>query len=127
MQKRSVFFFSLMALGLVIAMFQYIAHVYFLYWVWWWTDILMHFLGGVFIAGCTLWFVEYEIPRSWRRQVPHFFVALLAILVVGVAWEVFEWVTGMYTERNYSLDTTMDLAMDVVGMLTAYLLFKKLS
>ena len=67
----------------------------------------------------------FEVPIGLRSYIPQFLVTFVAIIIVGVAWEVFEYVTGMYNVANYTLDTTLDLATDVGGMLFAYLLFKK--
>lgn len=125
MKERMVSGVSIVFLALVIALFQFLANEYYLYWKWWWADIVMHFLGGLFIASGVLWWLRFEIPVGLRSRVPKFLTALLAIIVVGVAWEVFEYVTGMYNAVNYTLDTTLDLATDVGGMLFAYLLFKK--
>lgn len=127
MNRRRLFFIGLCALGLLIALFQFLAHAYFLYWAWWWADIVMHFLGGLFVSGFVLWWLAYEVPVGLRGKLPRFAIAFIMVLVVGVSWEVFEYVTGMYNELNYSLDTTTDLATDVLGMLVAYLLFKKLT
>ncbi len=125
MKERMVSGVSIVFLALVIALFQFLANEYYLYWKWWWADIVMHFLGGLFVSASVLWWLRFEIPVGLRSRVPKFLTALLAIIVVGVAWEVFEYVTGMYNAVNYTLDTTLDLATDVGGMLFAYLLFKK--
>ena len=125
MKERAVSGISIVFLALVIALFQALANEYYLYWEWWWADIVMHFLGGLLIASGVLWWLHFEIPVGLRSQVPKFLTALLAIIVVGVAWEVFEYVTGMYNAVNYTLDVTLDLVTNVGGMLFAYLLFKK--
>lgn len=123
MHIRSVFGIVWITLGLLIAVLQWIAHVHYLYFLWWWADIVMHFLGGFFIALGILWFVRFEVPISIRHRVPLFFTTLIGVLLVGVAWEVFERVFGAYGAVNYVFDTTIDLMMDVVGMLVAYVIF----
>lgn len=114
---------SLLALALLIAGLHYLANEFYLYWAWWWFDILMHFLGGALVAGSVLWLTRFEVPISIRHTIPRFTVAFLAVLTIGILWEVLEWVTGAYSALNYTLDTVLDIAMDIVGMLAAYLLF----
>jgi len=125
MHRRTILGISLALLGLLIALFQFLANEYYLYWEWWWADILMHFLGGLFIAGSVLWFIRFEVPVGLRARVPVFVTTLVLTLLVGIAWEVFEYLTDSASAINYTLDTTLDLALDVVGMLAAYVLIKR--
>lgn len=125
MNRRTLFFILLMGLGLVIALFQFLANEYYLYWMWWWADVVMHFLGGLFVAGGILWWLRYEVPIKIRALLPVFLTTFVLLLIVGVAWEVFEFVTDSYGALNYVRDAGMDIAMDIVGMLVAYLIFKK--
>lgn len=125
MHRRTLLGALLALLGLVIALFQFLANEYYLYWEWWWADILMHFLGGFFIAGSVLWFIRFEVPVGLRARVPVFVTTFALTLLVGIAWEVFEYLTDSASAINYTLDTTLDLAMDVVGILAAYVLIKR--
>lgn len=125
MHPRTVSGVALALLGLLIALFQFLANEYYLYWEWWWADILMHFLGGAFIAGGVLWLIRFEVPLGLRPRVPVFLATLVLTLLVGVAWEVFEYVTDSASAINYTLDTSLDIAMDVVGMLVSYLIMKR--
>lgn len=124
-QSRTKLFFSLMVLGFVIAILHFIASMYYLYFEWWWFDIMMHVFGGIFIAGSALWFLKYEVPARFQRRVPPFLFAFVSIAVIGVMWEWFELLTGMYSAVNYTLDTTLDLLSDVAGMLIAYTIFSR--
>ena len=126
MHQRTVSGLLIALLALSIALLQFLATTFFLYWVWWWFDIVMHFLGGVFIGSSMLWLIRYEVPVSIRHRIPIFLTTFLGVLAVGVLWEVFEYVTGLYAAVNYTLDTTLDLAMDIVGMLLAYLVLNRL-
>lgn len=112
------------ALALFIAALHFAAGVYFLYWSVWWFDILMHFLGGLFISASTLWLLRFEVPPGIRTRIPVFITVFAVALAVGVLWEVFEKITGAYNAVNYTLDTATDIAMDIVGMLSAYGIFK---
>jgi glycopeptide antibiotics resistance protein len=44
-----------------------------------------------------------------------FGVAILAIILVGIGWEIFELSTGIPREENFVFDTTLDLIMDLIG------------
>jgi len=125
MNQRTAVGISILSLALLIALFQYLASAYYLYWVWWWADIVMHFLGGLLIGGAVLWWIRYEIPMSIRMHLPVFLTTFLAVVSVGVLWELFELFTDSYSAINYTVDTASDLGMDVVGMLVAYGLFKR--
>lgn len=113
------------ALALLIATLHFMANIYFLYWSVWWFDILMHFLGGLFIGASALWLLRFEVPPGLRTRIPVFITVFAVVLTVGVLWEVFEKITGAYNAINYTLDTATDIAMDVVGMLAAYLIYKR--
>lgn len=123
MHRRTVFALIWVVLGISIAALQLTAHTFYLYYLWWWADIVMHFLGGFFVALGILWFIRFEVPISWRHYVPVFLTTLIGTLAVGVGWEVFERVFDAYAARNYVLDTTLDILMDIVGMLAAYFVF----
>lgn len=100
----------LLGLGLVLAVTHNLSYQYSWYWHYWWLDLLMHLGGGAFIAGVTL--------LSGAVQQPLRVVAV--VLSVGVAWEVFEFVTKITYSRSYALDTSLDLLMDVGGALLLY-------
>lgn len=123
MQQRTALGLSIVVLSLVIAGLHFTANMYYLYWAWWWFDILMHFLGGLFIGLSALWWLRFEVPISIRRFFPKFLTTFTVVLIVGIVWEVFEYVVGAYGASNYVLDTTLDLVMDIAGMLAAYLVF----
>lgn len=103
------------ALSAVIAGLQFIALSEFLYWRFWWFDMVMHFLGGMLIAGIALFSAIFVLKT---KQL--FLVWLLGLVSIGIGWEVFELLTGMYRAENYVLDTSIDLLMDTFGALAVY-------
>lgn len=91
-----------------------------LYWVFPWFDILMHFLGGVWVGLFLLWFLYYSdylsptlLPKKTLASI------LLFGFLLGLLWEVFEIIvqskTGVRFEGNWALDTAIDLGMDIFG------------
>ena len=63
-----------------------------------------------------VWFLN---PHDRSR--PVFVKVVLAILVLGVVWEIFEYVNDLIIlGQNYAFDTTKDLVLDLVGATVAY-------
>ncbi len=125
MHPRSQSGIAIAVLGLLIALLHFLANMFFLYWAWWWFDIFMHFLGGLFVGLSILWLVAYEVPIGIRPFIPQFLTVVLGVFFVGLVWELFEYLTGLHTALNYTRDTVFDLAMDIVGALSAYVLFSR--
>jgi VanZ family protein len=85
-----------------------------LYWSYWWFDIVMHtlsgFAGGLFV----LWL--FHPFRAYQSL----WLTLGSLLVVGVVWEIFEWVFDLIQPLNYRQDIVYDLLNDLLGALLAY-------
>ena len=84
-----------------------LAFRYFWYWHFEWFDLFMHCVGGIaislFING-----LAYRQIHNRRRA---FTLSLIAVLLIGVSWEVFE-----FTLDRYALwDTLSDLLIAGVG------------
>ncbi len=110
---------SLLILAGIFFVLNKVALLDFLYWRYWWYDVMMHFLGGVVNGGFSVWIVARFFPTVSRRQL--FVVGLVAIAIIGVSWEVFEFFTGQYIdEARIVADTAQDLMMDTVGMIVAW-------
>lgn len=97
----------LLGLALFIAVTHTLAYEHAWYWQYWWLDIVMHFSVGVFVAGAVL------ISGAIRKPLKVAGVSLL----IGSAWEVFEFITKISYSRSYVFDTSLDLLMDIVGAL----------
>jgi hypothetical protein len=84
------------------------------YWILWWYDIPMHMLGGSVIVALYMWIAEAfpKLPRlsSCCR-------VLLLILIVGIAWEVWENLSELtsFEDKGYWFDTIHDIVDDVIG------------
>ena len=89
-----------------------------LYWTIAWYDILLHFLGGAWVALGFVWLLFYSgfierVPAIVARY--RIWWTLGAVVLVGVIWEIYEYVFGLTAAYGYALDTTLDLVMDMVG------------
>lgn len=98
------------ALVLLLTAGIYVAGLeFFLFWKLWWFDILLHFLGGVWAALASAWFL------SVMERTPQLFSVVLCALLIAIGWEVFEFVLGFPREEAYVFDVTLDIVMGVLG------------
>ncbi|MEX0917204.1 MAG: hypothetical protein WDZ90_01650 [Candidatus Paceibacterota bacterium] len=100
-----------------------LATLFYFYWTLWWYDIMMHGLGGFFVGLSTLWFFYLSGYVQAPRNSLIFFYGIVSALVVGVLWEVFEYIVGATNRDEYMFDTFLDLLMDIAGGLGAYYYF----
>ncbi len=104
------------------------AHVlaleFFLYWKFWWFDIVMHFLGGIVIAlGIfTLYDLRFPLPQRLKALVP----VLMCTLIIALAWELFELLAGSVPLFDYYFDTGLDIVMALIGATVGYRLARTL-
>jgi len=88
------------------------------FWTVYWWDIPLHILGGLWVGLATAW------AFTVFRKRPTFIVCLCGAVAVGVAWEIFEYVTGTGGSifMSYPMDTAKDILDDCIGGATAGLL-----
>lgn len=98
-----------------------------------WLDIPMHFVGGAFLAR--VWLYASRQPRATNNvvlfsRIVHLFALVGFVLVGGVAWEIFEyvsWRTLSDTVRYFALydpfvgDALADLTLDLCGGVVVFL------
>jgi hypothetical protein len=93
-----------------------VANLFFWYTSIVWFDMLMHFLGGVFVALAVGSVLAGYLKNTENKKV--FWIILASVLVVGLGWEVFEFsvqeivkVTGLADVP----DSVSDLFFDALG------------
>jgi len=112
---------------IVIGVLHQIAMLYSLYWTLSWFDILLHFLGGAWVALIFIWFQRMGKMSTSRLFNTPLRAAIVGTLLIGALWEIFEYITGQtFAIEGYTLDTIMDFIMDTTGALVAYYYSKKL-
>lgn len=85
-----------------------------LYWSTGWFDGITHLAGGFWAALFACWLlVSCGIKRTPRR-------VLLAVLSLGVLWELFELFFGLTQLPADSVDTVKDLIIDLGGGVAGY-------
>lgn len=104
---------------ITVASIHIISLEFYLYWEYLWLDIPMHALGGVTAALGVAILPALGI-RTFSKY-PPLRTTLVAVLVIGVAWEVFEiWAGYSIREEGFVVDTMLDLVMDMLGALVGY-------
>lgn len=91
-------------------------HLYFgmqlrFFWKISWWDIPLHILGGMWAGFFCMWVARYFYRRLTLTHV------ILGAFLIGVGWEVFEYVLGIGGSpfMSYPVDTAKDLFDDIVG------------
>lgn len=104
-----------LCIALVLAALLAGVHIYSLtnYWYWYfpWLDVPVHFLGGLFMGAAVVGFLGKAKPRTF----------LFVVAAGAIGWELFELIINSEREANFLLDTSLDLLMDTLGIVVAYL------
>lgn len=119
-EYRSALYRTSVAVVWVIAVLNTIAIEQFLYWRIAPFDMVMHFLGGAALGFLIFSFCLRK--TSWHHKTTTcIIVSVLTALLVGVGWEIFEWVFGLQKvfSHVHIFDTLSDLALDAGGALGA--------
>lgn len=88
------------------------------YWVLPWTDLPMHFVGGLLVALIPLSF-KYSKTKEYTKRA----FVVLSVLAVSVIWEWYEIILGFSEPLPMSLyDTVIDLCAALLGGVSAYLI-----
>ena len=83
---------------------------------------MMHFLGGVWVVLVLIWLNQLKaaaVVLTFKR-------VLTTIVVVGLAWEIYELLFNQtfIDAKGYGLDTVLDLIMNTVGATAVYFLYQ---
>ncbi|MBI2023095.1 hypothetical protein HYT01_00840 [Candidatus Giovannonibacteria bacterium] len=126
--------FGLVALVLVVLFVLWAVGLFYrLYFVFWWYDVLLHFIGGFWVlilARSAKANFNWEL--SGRHSATALVLGLLGIVVlVGAIWEMGEFVSDRYIlmsgytklPKVYE-DTLADLLMDLLGGLFGIIYYK---
>lgn len=106
-----------------------IALKFYLYWTYPGLDKVMHVAGGI-LAGNMVLIGRHATMIKLHKEMPdggYLFVAVLGGLLIGILWEISEYMLGISRiGTGFVLDTTTDLVMDVFGALLAYISWVKI-
>jgi len=110
-------------IGFQLLVTHFIALELYLYWTFWWLDILMHLLGGVWLVCVWRTLIDMEVISTdwWRLQ-----IILPVTITIMVVWEIF----GIYVEDGFKVgyitDTAGDILCGILGVLVGFWLLRKL-
>lgn len=124
--RKELFIFTFILI-LFIAALNELAVNYYFYWRIWWFDIMMHFLGGLWVGLSALWFYYFSgfLKNNKNDKRSMFFISLFATILIGLGWEVFELILEVDFSNGYWEDTSLDLVMDIIGAITAFVIVSK--
>lgn len=118
---------EILLVGIVVLGLHLLALKFFLYWTTDWFDILMHFLGGL-LVGLTMITFMRRIHKEGEYINNKLLVAsvVLAVLVIGLTWELWELFVGLSDAIKDKKDSILDVIMDMIGASAAvgYYYFK---
>ena len=107
--RKSSFLYTAFGVIVVIGALHFIAEAFYLYWTIWWLDIIVHLLAG-FSGGLVIaWFFG---PTSTLKST---MLILAGMLIIGIAWEVLEYILNLIQPIHYWQDTIFDLIADMAG------------
>lgn len=106
-----------------IMMLQIAASIWYLYWVLPWYDVLMHFLGGLWLGLMVFALAHRSVPHLLQHRVVMVLAIISGALLVGFLWELMEFfidiLLGTNTFQPNLPDTMADLGFDILGSLVA--------
>ncbi|MEK9182686.1 MAG: hypothetical protein AAB809_01255 [Patescibacteria group bacterium] len=117
---RKKLFKHLAYLIFFIFLVNFSANKFYWYYSIWYFDIVMHFLGGVWVGLACIYFFALD-TISFRL----IFKILLFVLLIGVSWEIFEFFVNKINVQNpfNVLDTLSDIFLDLAGGLLGVFYF----
>ncbi len=113
----------LATLIIFVAIINFIAMKAMWYYIFWYFDMPMHFLGGVVVMLLVGYIFYRAISRYSMLPVS---AIMLAVLIIGVGWEVFEYlVNNVYAGQVWNkLDTVSDICFDMAGGIMGLFIIK---
>ena len=117
--RRMQLLFLALVGAIALLFLHYFGMMYYLYHLYWWFDILVHFLGGATVGLTALLAL---------KQRHHFLVPIFVLCVIA-GWELFEIFIVRISLKNvaqYSVDTAIDVFVGALGAYIMYLLYKRL-
>ncbi len=127
-------FKKLVNLIILIFILNFCAGKFYWYSAIWWSDMPMHFLGGIWLGLVFLWFfsdkqdmLDPNSSNGFHLQFEFLVPILFGVLLVGVCWEVFEYYFVNYIAQNTFnvVDTASDLFFDLAGGLLAVVYYTR--
>lgn len=133
---QKLYFVSVGGLVVLISFLNALAFQFYWYWKFWWFDMVMHTLGGLFVGSFGLWYYFFRKTirtndSSLPTKTAALLVSFIAVAVIGIGWELFELSVDKFIafSRHDPVDTASDLFFDTLGSVIAlpffFLMYRK--
>ena len=98
-----------------------ISYKLYLFWTVIWFDMVMHFLGGLFVS--LFFFAVLSLLKSQLSYIEKLVLGVVFTVLVGLVWEYYELIIQVtnLAKVGYWADTGMDLIMDTLGSIAGVL------
>ena len=118
---KTNFGFILFSLWFLLAVLHGFFTVSWLYWYYTWLDIPMHLLGAFLVMAS--WF--YFSQKAWLFELfkKPIFNPIFILIIIMIAWEIFQLALGKPISSNYVIDTRTDLVVGLIGGILGYFFF----
>ncbi len=103
---------------IIIGILNYIGNKLLLFWTTWWHDMILHFLAGFVISMSVVLFYQAFLRNSKFTKKNIVLISILASLIIGVFWEIFEIyfsITSLSDGLLFWRDTISDIILDILG------------
>ncbi|MEZ6209171.1 MAG: hypothetical protein R3B64_01175 [Candidatus Paceibacterota bacterium] len=117
MNKRKISVYTAVV-GIFILVINILAMKGSLYFVFWWFDMPMHFLGGFWIGLITvLIFYKKFSKLGLTDNKKSIFVYLLSVIFIGLLWEFYEYFLEIFIKFDFAniVDSISDMLFDIAG------------
>ncbi len=93
----------------------------------WWFDLMMHFLGGLWLGLFFVWYDYKNFVQLYFNK-KNFLHLIYFVLFIGIAWEVYEILVNIIFAQNPFdfIDTFTDVVADTLGGIVAFVFLKNL-
>jgi hypothetical protein len=121
---HGLFFAPIIALLSLVGFIHLLALSASLYFSFGWLDLVVHLLSGIAIGLTFLWLYMKQTLQDGQRKkfISVLLISITSTLLIAVAWEVFEFKTGIiFASDNYAFDTATDILFTAFGGLAASL------
>ncbi len=90
------------------------------YYLFWWFDMPMHFLGGATVLLLLAYLFYNRILALPKIPI---ILLLTGVLIVGIGWEIFEALLDIFVSHNSQIyfDSSSDLFFDMAGAIVGLL------
>lgn len=126
--SRTKLFVLITGLILFVFLIHIFANKFFWYYSIWYFDMPMHMLGG-FISGLVSIFILSSKKFLHSSNIALILKILAGVLIIGIAWEIFEFSANTYFVKSLflanRLDSVSDIFFDLSGGIIAILYYFK--